>query len=141
MQNNSKTITNYIESLPLDRREIIKQVHKKICFVTPELKVKLWQQKLWGGYDVTIIGYGEYTHTYSSGREVHWFLIGLASQKNYISLYINAVEKGKYLPEIYKNKLGKVKIGKSCINFKTLADINLDTVVEMVKHATVISGK
>ena len=84
--------------------------------------------KLWGN----IIGLGSYHYKYDSGREGDWFKIGLANQKNYMSLYICETEGDKYIPEKYQDKLGKVSVGKSCIRFKKLEDLNLDEIKKLL---------
>ncbi len=61
--------------------------------------------------------------------------MGLTRQKNYFSVYINAVEGKRYLAEIYKDLLGKVKTGKSSISFRNLGDVNVDVLREMIEHA------
>lgn len=71
----------------------------------------------------------------SSGNEVNWFIVGLALQKQYFSLYINAVENNMYLPEARKDDLGKVKVGKSSVSFKKLDDLNLEVALELVQRA------
>lgn len=82
-----------------------------------------------------MIGFGKYHYKYASGREGDWFTIGLASQKNYISVYICATMDNKYLAEEYKNKLPKANIGKSCIRFKSTDDIDLNILTELIKKA------
>lgn len=62
-----------------------------------------------------ILGYGLYHYKYASGREGDWFVAGLASQKNYASLYIYACDKDGYLAENNQGRLGKVSVGRSCI--------------------------
>lgn len=59
-------------------------------------------------------------------------MVALANHKNYISLYICAVKDGKYVAETNKNRLGKVSVGRSCIRFKKLEDLNLDVVRELL---------
>jgi hypothetical protein len=66
---------------------------------------------------------------------MEWHTVGLASQKNYISLYVCAVMDGKYIAETYKKDLGNVKVGKSCISFKKLSDLNLDGLKKVLKAA------
>ena len=66
---------------------------------------------------------------------LEWHTIGLASQKNYISLYVCAVENGKYIAEMHKKELGEVTVGKSCISFKKLSDLNLSTLKKVIKAA------
>lgn len=70
-----------------------------------------------------------------SGREGDWPVISLASQKNYISVYVCSVKDGKYLAEAYSEKLGKVSTGKSCIRFKKIDDIKLDVLKELLEKA------
>ena len=82
-----------------------------------------------------IIGYGNFSYVRSDKKQVEWFLVGLARQKNYFSVYVNAVEGKQYLAEIYNSRLGKVKTGKSSVSFRNLEDVNLDVLREMIEHA------
>ena len=62
--------------------------------------------------------------------------MGLASQKQYVSLYLCATVDGGYLAEENADRLGaKVSVGKSCIRFKRLSDIDLEVVAELVRTA------
>jgi hypothetical protein len=87
-----------------------------------------------------IIGYGKYHYKSASGREGDWFLIGLAAGKNYYSLHICVGDKDGYLVERNAAKLGKVKAGRSCINFKKLEDLKLDVAMGLVKQAAKSGG-
>lgn len=95
----------------------------------------LWEGKFWGGSDQKIIGYGLYTYENSKRDTVEWFIVGLAAQKNYISIYVNATDGRSYLTEQYAGKLGKVKIGKSSISFNSIDDINLDELSNLIVDA------
>lgn len=139
MISKNNTIDKYINSLSIDKRIVINELDSKIRRLFSS-QPKLWSQKLWGGTDQNIIGYGEYTHKYSSGKVVTWFLVGLTVQKNYFSVYINAVENGKYLPETVKEALGKVKVGKSSITFKKIEDLNVDCLIELIKKAILLNS-
>lgn len=68
-----------------------------------------------------------------------WFLIGLAEQKGYVSLYVNAVENGEYLGKQFAGDLGKVKLGASSISFRALEDIDLEVVARLVGKARELS--
>ncbi len=81
---------------------------------------------------ITMMGYGVFNYKSKSGREGTWPIVAIAPQKNYMSLYICAVTNGKYMAEIYQDKLGKVSCGKSCIRFKKIEDLNTDTVKEIL---------
>ncbi|MCR4324745.1 MAG: DUF1801 domain-containing protein [Candidatus Curtissbacteria bacterium] len=79
-----------------------------------------------------MIGYGKYHYKYASGREGEWATIALASQKNYISVYVCGVKDGKYVAEAHKDDLPKASIGKSCIRFKKTEDIDLDVLKKVI---------
>ncbi|MFZ0013218.1 MAG: DUF1801 domain-containing protein [Acidimicrobiia bacterium] len=78
---------------------------------------------------------GEYTYQKSNGETVEWFIVGLAAQQNYISIYVNATDGNRYLTEKYANKLGKVKVGKSSISFNTIDDVDLEQLSRLITDA------
>lgn len=80
-----------------------------------------------------MLAYGRYHYRYATGREGDWFHIGLAARKAYLSLYVTAIEGEVYLAESYVDRLPKANIGKSCVRIKRLADVDLDTVAELVR--------
>jgi hypothetical protein len=121
----------YIAMIDEPRRQDIQTLHNLIQKTVPKLKPRI----LYG-----MIGYGTYHYRYASGREGDWSLIALASQKNYISVYVCCEQNGTYLAEEYKDKLPKASIGKSCIRFKALKDIDLSVLTEIIKKAEKIGG-
>jgi len=127
-----KTPSDYLASLPEARRKILAPIHKAIRAAAPRLKPHVMHGML---------GYGQYHYKYASGREGDWFVVGLASQKNYISLYICACDKDGYLAEKNKDRLGKVSLGRSCIRFKQLEDLNLKVALQLVKKAASLMSK
>lgn len=86
------------------------------------------------GMAMNMVGYGMFHYKGKSGREGEWPVIALANQKNYISLYICATEDGKYVAELNKDRLGKVSVGRSCVRFKKLEDLNLESVREIMSE-------
>jgi hypothetical protein len=44
-----------------------------------------------------------------------------------------AVEGEKYVAETYKERLPKADIGRSCVRFKRLSDIDRDALIELIK--------
>lgn len=113
-----------------EREADLRQVDQLIKSTVPEM-----ERSLFSSPSITMLGYGVYHYTYASGHKADWPVIGLANQKNYISLYICARKDGKYLAEHYGNKLGKVHNGKSCIRFKRFDDLNLEEVNNIVRDA------
>lgn len=128
------TPDEYVASLPDDVCADIQALDKNIAAIFRVGGV-VWQGKFWGGTNQTIIGYGDWSYQRSDKEIIHWFKVGLAVQKNYISVYINAVEDGQYVAKKYVEKLGKVKIGASSISFQSLADVNVDELLKLVQIA------
>ncbi len=126
---------DYIASQEPDVREVLDELHTLIKKALPNQDFCLWEGVFWGGSEQRIIGYGNYSYLRSDKTRVEWFIVGLARQKNYFSVYVNAVDDGQYLTERYGPQLGKVKTGKSSITFRNLEDVNLDVLSEMIEHA------
>ncbi len=126
---------DYIASQEPDVRQVLDVIHTLIKKALPGQDCVLWEGVFWGGSEQQIIGYGNYTYLRSDKTRVEWFIVGLARQKNYFSVYVNAVDDGQYLTERYGPRLGKVKTGKSSITFRNLADVNLDVLSEIIEHA------
>ncbi|HEX6286614.1 MAG TPA: DUF1801 domain-containing protein [Acidimicrobiia bacterium] len=95
----------------------------------------LYEGKFWGGSDQQIVGYGVMDYENRSGENVEWFVVGLAAQKNYISMYVNAVKDGRYLLREYEKELGKAKVGSASISFGSLDDVDLDGLLALVEEA------
>ena len=86
-----------------------------------------FEPKMWG---LTIIGFGSYHYKYASGHEGDAPIIGFSPRKAEFSLYVVAPEnENKKLLD----KLGKYKMGKACIYFKKLDDLNLDALEQLSK--------
>jgi hypothetical protein len=131
----SPTVADFLASLPNDKRETLTKVHQAVRKAVPKLKPFVT-----AGMGVPLLGYGKYHYKYASGREGDWFLIGLAAGKGGYALHICAFGKKGYLVEENAKKLGNVKTGRSCINFKKLEDLNLAEAMKLAKLAEKIGG-
>ena len=139
MERTDASADELIDSLPDPVREDMRQLDEAISPVMDGLPRDVWEGPFWGGTQQRIIGYGRYTYKGRSGREGEWFIVGLASQKNYLSVYVSAAEDGVYLAKRYADKLGKVRIGSSSLSFKRLADVNLEALVELLGRARTLT--
>lgn len=86
-----------------------------------------WAPQMWGP---TIIGYGSYHYTYESGRSGDFLATGFSPRKSNLSIYI--MPGYADFNEIL-DRLGKHKIGKSCLYVNKLADIDLDVLSELIR--------
>lgn len=73
---------------------------------------------------------------YATGREVDWFVVGLAGRKNGLALHVMPPADGSPMPEIMKERFPKGDVGKACVRFKMLADLDEAAVVDLVRAAT-----
>lgn len=122
----AKTPKEYLSSLDEPRKSELKVLDALIRKAAPTLKPEMV-----AGF----LGYGKMHYKTKSGREGDWFTIGLASQKNYISLYFCVVDGKTYLAEKYKKQLPKASIGRSCVRFKKLEHIDLAVIKEMIQKS------
>lgn len=127
----AETVKEYIDAVPDNRKEAIETLHAFIQKTVPKLKPH---------FAYNMIGYGSFPYIDYKKREAEWPVIALANQKNYISVYVCGIKGDKYLAEIYKDELGKVSTGKSCIRFKKLEDLNLKTLGKVLKEAAKSPG-
>jgi Domain of unknown function (DU1801) len=81
-----------------------------------------------------VLAYGPYRYKYASGREGDWFRIGVASNKNAISLYICSGDSEGYIAERYKEALPKANIGRSCVRFKRLDDLDQAALKKLIRE-------
>ena len=132
---NNQIIAGYLSGLAADQRRVVEKLHGLIRDWQPKLEVKIWHSM---GFD--IIGYGRAVYLRRGKPPSSWFIIGLASHKTYFSLYIWGVVDGRYLTEIYADRLGGIKSGKSCLNFKGLAELDLPLLQEVIQQAVEINS-
>jgi len=111
----ASTPAEYLAQLEESRRADVAALDAMIRKVAPKLEPFI---------QMGILAYGPYRYKYESGREGDWFRIGIASNKNYISLYISATDGQGYLAERFKEALPKANIGKGCVRFKRLSDLD-----------------
>jgi hypothetical protein len=135
MERSNTTPDEFIASLPDEVRADIATLDQHISGVMKGEERVLWEGKFWGGSDQHIIGYGEFSQTGRSGKKVDWFVAGLAAQKTYITVFVTATEDGAYLVERFADRLGKVKVGRSTVSFKRLAQVDLKVLLELVARA------
>jgi nucleoid DNA-binding protein len=81
---------------------------------------------IWGP---SIVGFGSYHYKYATGREGDMPRTGFSPQKSRLTVYImRGLEDYGNLLE----KLGKHKIGKSCLYINKLADVDIDVLKEII---------
>lgn len=92
--------------------------------------------KMWGS---GIVGFGDVRLKYDSGRELDWFICGLASRKNALVLYGLAITDSTQ--QSLLNKLGKCETGKGCLYIKSLNDVDTKVLSKLIEQAVALQKK
>ena len=118
------THAEYIAQVDDKRRPDIQRLHDLVREVAPELEPTM---------EFGMLGYGKLHYRYATGREGDWMKIGIANNKQYISLYCCAADERGYVAERYRDRLPKANIGKSCVRFKRLSDLDETVLRELIR--------
>lgn len=86
-----------------------------------------WTPTLWGP---SIVGYGSYHYKYDSGREGDMCATGFSPRKSNLVLYIMP---GYQNYGALLDRLGKQKLGKSCLYLNKLADVDEGVLRELIR--------
>ena len=92
-------------------------------------KVTGSKPRIWG---TNIVGFGSYHYKYASGREGDWFLTGFSPRRRDLTLYLMPGLVGF---EALLGRLGKHKTGVACLYVKSLDDIRLPVLEELVRRS------
>src|SRR3984957_21344911 len=87
------------------------------------------------GMRFKMIGYGKLQYAVGSGQSVDWPAVGVALQKNYISVYLSLMKEGAPLLQSYCGKLGERRAGRNNFSFITYQDLNLQGLAALLAEA------
>ncbi|MBE0551240.1 MAG: DUF1801 domain-containing protein [Ignavibacterium sp.] len=87
------------------------------------------EPKMWGP---SIIGFGTYHYKYASGREGDMCITGFSSRKHNLTIYLMIGFKKQ---KAQLEKLGKYKTSKSCLYIKSLKDVDVKVLKEMINSS------
>ena len=124
-QLNVKTPAEYIAAVDDKRRSDIADLDALIRKHAPKLEPVIMDGML---------GYGPFHYRYASGREGDACKLAIASNASYISLYCFASDEKGYVAERYVGRLGRAKIGKSCVMFRKLENLDEEALVALIKE-------
>lgn len=90
---------------------------------------------MWGP---SIVGFGSYHYKYDSGREGHMCRIGFSPRKSSLVLYIIS---GFSKIEPLLDRLGRHKLGKSCLYIGRLSSVDLNVLEEIIAQTLTYMDK
>ncbi len=134
MQSKATTVKQYLAELPPDRRQAIESVRKVILANLDKTYEEGMQYGMIGYY----VPHGFFPDGYHCNPQQPLPFACLASQKNYMSLYLMSAY-GEGLEEDWFRaqwaKTGKkLDMGKCCVRFKKLEDLALDVIGEAIRR-------
>ena len=88
--------------------------------------------KMWGP---SIVGFGSYRYTYESGRTGEAPLAGFAIRGRELVVYVMAEGSAQ---QSLLSRLGKHRIGKSCLYFRQLADLDKAVLEQLVAGSVAV---
>ncbi len=119
---NSGSVEDYMAAIAAeDRQADIRKINAMM------IDISGWEPRMWGP---SIVGFGDYHYKYDSGREGDSFRLGFSSRAQSISIYIMPGYQD-FSDEL--SRLGKHKIGKSCLYIKRLSDVDPDVLKKMLQ--------
>ena len=87
------------------------------------------------GMRFQMIGYGKSHYRARSGLKVEWPVIGVALQKNYISVYLSVAKDGASLVQAYAGRLGELRMGRNNFSFEAFEDLDVPAVSTLFAEA------
>lgn len=134
--NTEEQINSYISSQPEPKRSDMQELHRLILQLMPACKLWFLDGRDDKGKIVSNpnTGYGSYNIQYADGTSRPFYQIGLSANTSGISVYIMGLKDKTYLAQTYGKKIGKASVTGYCIKFKSLKDINIDTLATAIRY-------
>ncbi len=121
---NEDSVSAFIENVEDERkREDCRTLIKIMGQITGS------QAAMWGS---SIVGFGSYHYRYTSSREGDFFLTGFSPRKQNLTVY---VMPGFSQYDSLMQKLGKHKVGKSCLYMKKLEDVDIRILTRLIDES------
>ena len=82
-----------------------------------------------------MIGYGRSFHRATTGETVEWPIIGLALQKNYISVYFVVTKRGAAVTDPYAGHIGELRMGRNNFSLERFDDLESSTAAALFSYS------
>jgi hypothetical protein len=137
MQSTATTVSEYIDALPEERKEVMIHLRDVINTHLPAG----FKETIGYGMIGWVIPHSDYPAGYHCNPKLPLPFMNLASQKNFIALYHMGIygnpELLKWFVDEYpKHSKTKLDMGKSCIRFKKMNDIPFELIAELMTKVT-----
>lgn len=129
-------IEAYLSAQPEPKRRDLRELHGVILGMMPNCKLWFLDGRDESGRTVSnpSVGYGVQTIKYADGSTREFYQIGISANTAGISIYIMGIKDKKYLAETYGKTIGQASVSGYCIKFKTLGNIDIDTLMRAMQY-------
>lgn len=137
MRSDARSVTEYVASLPSDRRKSIEILRKLLrTHLDPVL-----EEVMQYGMITWVVPHRVYPAGYHCQPTDPLPVVSLASQKNNLALYLMPLygdpQLSTWFDAAWKKSGYRLDRGKSCVRFRSLEEIPLDVVAELLKKINV----
>jgi hypothetical protein len=124
------SLESYLDFDPA-RKPDLARLHDLIRKAAPELRRHFHKGTPAGsaGMRMRMIGYGKFRY---GTAKVEWPVVGVALQKNYISVYVTVTKTDTPIVQSYAGKLGELRLGRNNFSFESFGDLNIAGVSSLV---------
>lgn len=138
MQSTAKTVNDYLEELPEERKVTFSNLRNSILKNLP----KGFEEQISYGMLGYVVPHSTYPNGYHCNPKLPLPFINIASQKNFIALYHMGIYANSELLEWFtteypKHSSQKLDMGKGCIRFKKMDQIPFDLIAELTRKISV----
>ena len=128
-------IEAYIAAQPEPKRDEMRALHRRILQVSPDCRTWFLDGRNEAGKIVANpnIGYGHQIMELAGERTREFYRIGLSANATGLSLYVIGLEDRTYLARTFGKTLGKASITGYCIRFRTLGDLDMAVLDEVIR--------
>lgn len=137
MQYDAATPSEYMQTIPDERKEPMEKLRKTIVANIPDG----FEETIIYGMLGWVVPHSLYPSGYHCDPKLPLSFLSIASQKNFISFYHMGIYADKelynwFVTEYSKHSKTKLDMGKSCIRFKNPKNIPYELIAELVSKIT-----
>lgn len=138
MQSDAKTVDEYFDSLPDERKDAMQRLRRVILDnIPPGFKEEMSYGMV--GY---VVPHSLYPPGYHCNPKLPLPFVNIASQKNFIALYHMGIYADKstldwFISEYPKHSSAKLDMGKSCVRFKKPEQIPFELIGQLMRKISV----
>ncbi len=137
MQSKATTVEQYLAELPVERREALQAIRSVVLKHLPTGYAEGMQYGMIGYY----VPHSVYPPGYHCDPKMPLPFAALASQKNYMSIYLMCIygdgEHERWFREAWAKSGKKLDMGKSCVRVKKIEDVPLEVIGQAVQRVPV----